>query len=82
MLEEAELPLEDVHVKYEGIISKVRVIKDEVQRIHDTIYLCEEDWWHGCEEGRETIKCETISTSSLQRKSRRYTTTLSINNME
>ena len=36
---EFELWIEDVHVKYEGIISKERVIKNQEQRINDAIYL-------------------------------------------
>jgi hypothetical protein len=37
MLEEVELHLEDVHAKYDGIISKSRVIKDQAKRIEDSI---------------------------------------------
>ena len=37
MLEEVELHIEDVHVKYDGIISKVREIKDQTMRIEDYI---------------------------------------------
>ena len=37
ILEEFELHLEDVHVKYDGIISKARVIKDQAKRIEDSI---------------------------------------------
>jgi hypothetical protein len=33
ILEEVELHLEDVHVKYNGIIAKARVIKDQTKRI-------------------------------------------------
>jgi predicted Zn-dependent protease with MMP-like domain len=35
ILEEVELHLEDVHGKYDGIISNTRVIKDQVKRIED-----------------------------------------------
>ena len=37
ILEEVELHLEDVHAKYDGIISKVRVIKDQAKMIEDYI---------------------------------------------
>jgi hypothetical protein len=37
ILEEVELQLEDVHVKYDGIISKSKVIKDQAQRIEHAI---------------------------------------------
>jgi hypothetical protein len=37
ILEEVELHLEDVHVKYDGIISKARVIKDQSKRKEDVI---------------------------------------------
>jgi hypothetical protein len=37
ILEEVELHLEDVHAKYDGIISKARVIKDQAKRIEDAI---------------------------------------------
>jgi hypothetical protein len=37
ILKEVELHLEDVHVKYDGIISKARVIKDQAKRIEDSI---------------------------------------------
>jgi chromosome segregation ATPase len=37
ILEEVELHLENVHVKYNGIISKARVIKDQAKRIEDVI---------------------------------------------
>jgi hypothetical protein len=37
ILEEVELHLEDVHAKYDGIISKARVIKDQAKRIEDSI---------------------------------------------
>ena len=37
ILEEVELHLEDVHVKYDGIISKARVIKDQEKMIQDAI---------------------------------------------
>jgi hypothetical protein len=37
ILEEVELHLEDVHVKYDGIISKDREIKDQTMRIEDSI---------------------------------------------
>jgi len=37
MLEEGELRLEDVHVKYDGIISKTKEIKDQSKRIDDSI---------------------------------------------
>jgi hypothetical protein len=33
ILKEVELRLEDVHAKYDGIISKARVIKDQEKRI-------------------------------------------------
>ena len=35
ILEEVELHLEDVHVKYDGSLSKARVIKDQVKMIDD-----------------------------------------------
>jgi hypothetical protein len=35
--EEVELHIEDVHVKYGGIISKARVIKYQAKRIEDGI---------------------------------------------
>ena len=37
IFEETELHLEDVHVKYDGIISKARVIKDQENLIEDAI---------------------------------------------
>jgi hypothetical protein len=37
ILEEVELHLEDVHVKYDSIISKARVIKYQAKRIKDVI---------------------------------------------
>jgi hypothetical protein len=37
ILEKIELLLEDVHAKYDGIISKDRVIKDKEKRIEDYI---------------------------------------------
>jgi hypothetical protein len=37
ILEEVELHLEDVHAKYDDIISKDRVIKDQAKRIEDVI---------------------------------------------
>jgi hypothetical protein len=37
ILEEVKLNLEDVHTKYDGIISKTRVIKDQEKRIEDSI---------------------------------------------
>ena len=37
ILEEFELHLEDVHAKYDGIISKARVIKDQAKKIEDFI---------------------------------------------
>jgi hypothetical protein len=37
ILEEVELHLEDVHAKYDGIISKARVIKDQAKMIEDAI---------------------------------------------
>ena len=37
MLEEVVLHLDDVHAKYDGIISKARVIKDQAKRIEDSI---------------------------------------------
>jgi len=37
MLEEVELQLENVHVKFNGIISKPKVIKDQTKRIEDAI---------------------------------------------
>ena len=37
ILEEVQLQLEDVHVKYDDIISKAKVIKDQEQRIEYTI---------------------------------------------
>jgi hypothetical protein len=36
-LEEIGLHLENVHVKYDGIISKARVIRDKTKRIEDII---------------------------------------------
>jgi hypothetical protein len=36
-VEEIGLHLENVHVKYDGIISKARVIKDKTKRIEDII---------------------------------------------
>jgi hypothetical protein len=40
ILEEVELHLEDVHAKYDGIISKARIIKDQAKRRDDSI-VCE-----------------------------------------
>jgi hypothetical protein len=37
IIEEVELHTEDVHAKYNGIISKARVIKDQAKRIEDSI---------------------------------------------
>jgi hypothetical protein len=37
ILEEVELHIEDVHAKYDGIISKDRVIKDQAKMIKDDI---------------------------------------------
>jgi hypothetical protein len=37
ILEEVELHLEDVHEKYDGIISKARIIKDQANMIEDSI---------------------------------------------
>ena len=37
ILEAIELHLEDVHAKYDGIISKASVIDDQAQRIEDDI---------------------------------------------
>ena len=37
ILEEVELHLEEIHAKYDGIISKTRVIKDQEKRIEDVI---------------------------------------------
>jgi hypothetical protein len=37
ILEEVALHLEDVHAKYDGIISKARVIKDQAKKIEDFI---------------------------------------------
>jgi hypothetical protein len=37
IIEEVELQLENVKVKYDGIISKVGSIKDQAQRIEDVI---------------------------------------------
>jgi DNA repair exonuclease SbcCD ATPase subunit len=37
ILEEIEIHLEDVHAKYDGIISKARVIKDQAKMIDDSI---------------------------------------------
>ena len=37
ILEEVELNQEDVHAKYDGIISKARVIKDQENMIKDAI---------------------------------------------
>ena len=37
ILEEVELHQEDVHAKYDGIISKARVIKDQENMIKDAI---------------------------------------------
>jgi hypothetical protein len=37
ILEEVELHLENVHTKYDGIISKTRLIKDQTKRIDDAI---------------------------------------------
>jgi hypothetical protein len=37
ILDEVELHLEDVHVKYDGVISKARVIKDQTKMIEDAI---------------------------------------------
>jgi hypothetical protein len=37
VLEEIELHLEDVHAKYDGIISKARLIKDQEKMIEDSI---------------------------------------------
>jgi hypothetical protein len=37
ILEEFEVHLEDVHVKYDGIISNTRVIKDQARRIEDSL---------------------------------------------
>jgi hypothetical protein len=39
ILEELELHLEDVHAKYDGIISKARVIKDQTNMIEDSIVV-------------------------------------------
>jgi hypothetical protein len=39
ILEEVELHLEDVHDKYDGIISKSRVIKDQAKMIEDSIVI-------------------------------------------
>ena len=50
MLEEVELHLEDVHSKYDGIISKARVIKDQEKMIEDSIVSKKEDRWNSCEE--------------------------------
>jgi L-rhamnose mutarotase len=36
ILEEVELHLKDVHVKYDGILSKDRVIKYQAKRIEDS----------------------------------------------
>jgi hypothetical protein len=76
--EEVELNLEDVHAKYDGIISKARVIKDQAKRIEDTIVSEKKiDEMH---------VCETISTPSLpgkiSRKRIRSISTLSKNKME
>jgi hypothetical protein len=38
ILEEVEIHLEDVHAKYNGIISKDKVIKDQENRIEDAIF--------------------------------------------
>jgi hypothetical protein len=38
ILEELELHLEDVHAKYDGIISKARVIKYQTKIIEDSIF--------------------------------------------
>ena len=37
LFEEFEFYLEDVHAKYEGIISKVREIKDQAHMVEDAI---------------------------------------------
>jgi hypothetical protein len=37
ILEEVELHLEDVHAKFDGNVSKARVIKDQAKRIEDFI---------------------------------------------
>jgi hypothetical protein len=37
ILKEVEVHLEDVHTKYDGIISKARLIKDQENRIEDVI---------------------------------------------
>jgi DNA repair exonuclease SbcCD ATPase subunit len=39
ILEEAELHIEDVHAKYDGIISKAGVIKDKAKMIDDSIVV-------------------------------------------
>jgi hypothetical protein len=39
ILEEVELHLEDVHAKYDGIISKARVIEYQAKRIEDSIFF-------------------------------------------
>jgi len=40
MLEEGELRLEDVHVKYDGIISKTKEIKDKSKTNHLSSLIC------------------------------------------
>jgi len=53
ILEEVELHLEDVHVKYDRIISKDRVIKDQAKRIEDEIvYEKKIDEMHVKSEGK------------------------------
>jgi hypothetical protein len=37
IIEKVELHLEEVHAKYDGIISKARVIKDQAKRIYNSI---------------------------------------------
>jgi hypothetical protein len=53
ILEEVELHLDDVHAKYNGIISKARVIKDQAKMIEDSIVAEKKiDEMHVQSEGR------------------------------
>jgi hypothetical protein len=53
ILEEVERHLEDVHAKYDHIISKDRVIKDQEKRIEDAIvYENKIDEMHVKSEGK------------------------------
>jgi hypothetical protein len=53
ILEEVELHLEDVHAKYDGIISNARIIKDQEKMIEDSIVVEKKiDEMHVQSEGR------------------------------